>query len=235
MKRQICTTLTGAAFASILLVLPQITSAADEADESAATSQAEGSAPAVEQLSLSEGKILEDKDNGKVVILEDPTADEITVERTSIVTPGEDGEVEVRNVVVVNAPSSEVDDVEAIAEDEIDSSEPGDSTWLGRFFAAIGLGDEVGDGEGNKNDPNAKFRFLYHDKYAGEDIKLEPQAISQEMIVTDREQSRDLATPEQIDAVETPVLPPAKDEKADKKPEPFYENILFEEELNAPA
>ena len=232
MKRQICTTLTGAAFASILLVLPQITSAADEADESAATSQAEGAAPAVEQLSLSEGKILEDKDNGKVVILEDPTADEITVERTSIVTPGEDGEVEVRNVVVVNAPSSEVDDVEAIAEDEIDSSEPGDSTWLGRFFAAIGLGDEVGDGEGNKNDPNAKFRFLYHDKYAGEDIKLEPQAISQEMIVTDREQSRDLATPEQIEAVETPVTPPAKDEKADKKPEPFYENILFEEELN---
>ena len=232
MKRQICTTLTGAAFASILLVLPQITSAADEADESAASSQAEGAAPAVEQLSLSEGKILEDKDNGKVVILEDPTADEITVERTSIVTPGEDGEVEVRNVVVVNAPSSEVDDVEAIAEDEIESSEKGDSTWLGRFFAAIGLGDEVGDGEGNKTDPNAKFRFLYHDKYVGEDVKLEPQAISQEMIVTDREQSRDLATPEQIEAVETPVMPPAKDEKADKKPEPFYENILFEEELN---
>ena len=232
MKRQICTTLTGAAFASILLVLPQITSAADEADESAASSQAEGAAPAVEQLSLSEGKILEDKDNGKVVILKDPTADEITVERTSIVTPGEDGEVEVRNVVVVNAPSSEVDDVEAIAEDEIEASEKGDSTWLGRFFAAIGLGDEVGDGEGNKTDPNAKFRFLYHDKYVGEDIKLEPQAISQEMIVTDREQSRDLATPEQIEAVETPVMPPAKDEKADKKPEPFYENILFEEELN---
>ena len=100
MKRQICTTLTGAAFASILLVLPQITSAADEADESAASSQAEGAAPAVEQLSLSEGKILEDKDNGKVVILKDPTADEITVERTSIVTPGEDGEVEVIKALI---------------------------------------------------------------------------------------------------------------------------------------
>ena len=109
MKRQICTTLTGAAFASILLVLPQITSAADEADESAAASQAESAAPAVEQLSLSEGKILEDKDNGKVVILKDPTADEITVGTTSIVTPGEYGDVTVTDVVVVNAPSSEID------------------------------------------------------------------------------------------------------------------------------
>lgn len=232
MKRQICTTLTGAAFASILLVLPQITSAADEADESAAASQAESAAPAVEQLSLSEGKILEDKDNGKVVILKDPTADKITVGTTSIVTPGENGDVTVSDVVVVNAPSSEIDGVEAAAEEEIEAAEKGDSTWLGRFLEAIGLGDEVGDGEGNKRDPNAKFGFLYKEKFMGEDVKLEPQTIGEEMIITDREQSRDLATAEQIEAVETPVRPPAKDEKADKKPEPFYENILFEEELN---
>ena len=65
MKRQICTTLTGAAFASFLLVLPQMTSAAEEAEESAASAQADGAAaPAIEQLS--EGMILEDKDNGKV-------------------------------------------------------------------------------------------------------------------------------------------------------------------------
>jgi type II secretion system protein D len=231
MKRQICTTLTGAAFASFLLVLPQMTSAAEEAEESAASAQADGAAaPAIEQLS--EGKILEDKDNGKVVILEDPTADEITVEQTSIVTPGEDGSVSVRNVLVVNAPSDEVEDVEAAAEEEINASEKGDSTWLSRFFAAIGMGDEVDDGEGNKTDPNAKFRFLYHDKYEGEDGKLLPQTISEEMIVTDREQSRDLATADQIEAVETPVLPPPKDENAVKKAEPFYENILFEEELN---
>ena len=95
MKRQICTTLTGAAFASLLLVLAQATSAADEVEESAVSTQAEGAAaPAIEQIN--EGMILEDKDNGKVVILEDPTADEITVEQTSIVTPGEDGEVEVK-------------------------------------------------------------------------------------------------------------------------------------------
>ena len=111
MKRQICTTLTGAAFASFLLVLPQMASAAEES----ASAQAEAAAPAIEQIS--EGKILEDKDNGKVVILENPDADEITVEQTSIVTPGEDGEVEVRNVVVVNAPSSEIEDVEAAAEE----------------------------------------------------------------------------------------------------------------------
>ena len=230
MKRQICTTLTGAAFASFLLVLPQMASAADEAEESA-SAQADGAAaPAIEQLS--EGKILEDKDNGKVVILEDPTADEITVEKTSIVTPGEDGEVEVRNVVVVNAPSDEVADVEAAAEEEINASEKGDSTWLGRFFSAIGMGDDPGDGEGNKNDPNAKFRFLYHDKYEGEDIKLLPQSIKEEMIVTDRETARDLATAEQIEAVETPVVPAKEDKKAEKKPEPFYEDILFEEELD---
>ena len=115
MKRQICTTLTGAAFASFLLVLPQMTSAAEEAEESIAPAQAEGAAsPAIEQIS--EGKILEDKDNGKVVILGDPNADEITVEQTSIVTPGENGEVEVKNVVVVNAPSEEIEDVEAAAE-----------------------------------------------------------------------------------------------------------------------
>ena len=118
--------------------------------------------------------ILEDKDNGKVVILEDPTADEITVERTSIVTPGEDGEVEVRNVVVVNAPSDAVEGVEAAAEEEIEASEKGDSTWLGRFFSAIGLGEDVGDGENNKTDPNHKFRFLYHDKYEGEDVNMAP-------------------------------------------------------------
>ena len=230
MKRQICTTLTGAAFASFLLVLPQMTSAAEEAEESAASAKAEEAAtPAIEQLS--EGKILEDKDNGKVVILEDPDADEITVEKTSIVTPGENGDVEVRNVVVVNAPSSEVDDVEAAAEKEIEASEKGDSTWVSRFFAAIGMG-ESDDGEGNLTDPNAKFRFLYHDKYEGEDIRLLPQSIKEEMISADREQSRDLATPDQINAVETPVIPPPKDENADKKPEPFYENILFEEELN---
>ena len=99
MKRQICTTLTGAVFASFLLVLPQITSAAEEAEESAST-QTGAIPPAIEQPG--EGMILEDKDNGKIVILEDPTADEITVERTSIVTPGEDGEVEVRNVLVVS-------------------------------------------------------------------------------------------------------------------------------------
>ena len=234
MKRQICTTLTGAAFASFLLVLPQVTSAAEEAEESIAPAQADGAAaPAIEQLS--EGKILEDKDNGKVVILEDPNADEITVEQTSIVTPGENGDVEVRNVVVVNAPSDEIEDVEAAAEEEINASEKGDSTWLGRFFAAIGMGDDPGDGEGNKTDPNHKFRFLYHDKYAGEDISLLPQSIQEEMISVDRETSRDLATPEQIENVETPILPPKKDEDADKKNEPFYENILFEEELNGGA
>ena len=232
MKRQICTTLTGAAFASFLLVLPQMTSAADEAEESAASAQADGAAATTAIEQISEGKILEDKDNGKVVILEDPGADKITVEKTSIVTPGEDGEVEVRNVVVVNAPSSEVESVEAAAEEEINASEKGDSTWLGRFFAAIGMGDDPGDGEGNQTDPAAKFRFLYHDKYVGEDGKLLPQSIKEEMIVTDREQSRDLATPDQIEAVETPVLPPPKDENAVKKSEPFYENILFEEELN---
>ena len=60
MKRQICTTLTGAAFASFLLVLPQMTSAADEAENSA-SAQADGAAtPAIEQIS--EGKILEDKE-----------------------------------------------------------------------------------------------------------------------------------------------------------------------------
>ncbi|MBP5585325.1 MAG: hypothetical protein J6Y92_03100 [Lentisphaeria bacterium] len=226
MKRQICTTLTGAAFASFLLVLPQMTSAAEES----ASAQADGAAtPAIEQLS--EGKILEDKDNGKVVILEDPNADEITVEQTSIVTPGENGEVEVRNVLVVNAPSDEIADVEAAAEEEIESSEKGDSNWLGRFFAAIGLGDDPGDGETNKTDPNHKFRFLYHDKYEGEDFKLLPQTISEEMIVTDREASRDLATPEQIEAVETPVLPPKKDEATVKKPAPFYEAILIDEEI----
>ena len=108
MKRQICTTLTGAAFASLLLVLPQVTSAADEAEESAASTQAEAAAtPAIEQIS--DGVILEDKDNGKVVIMEDPTADEISVEQTSIVPPGENGDVEVQNVLVVNAPSSEID------------------------------------------------------------------------------------------------------------------------------
>lgn len=231
MKRQICTTLTGAAFASLLLVLPQVTSAADEAEESAASTQAEGAAtPAIEQLS--EGKILEDKDNGKVVILEDPNADEITVEQTSIVTPGENGEVEVKNVLVVNAPSSEIDDVEAAAEEEIEASEKGDTSWLGRFFAAIGLGDDVDDGEANKYDATARYRFLYHDKYEGEDINLLPQTVAEEMIVTDREVSRDLATKEQIEGVETPVLPPPKDEKAEKKPEPFYEMILFEEEMN---
>lgn len=230
MKRQICTTLTGAAFASLLLVLPQATSAADEAEESAASTLAEGAAsPAIEQIN--EGKILEDKDNGKVVILEDPNADEITVEQTSIVTPGEDGEVEVRNVVVVNAPSSEIEDVEAAAEEEIAASEKGDSTWLGRFFAAIGMGDDVGDGEGNKTDPNHKYRFLLHEQFEGEDIKLLPQSIGEEMIVTDREQSRDLATPEQIEEVETPILPPKKDEKTEKKPVPFYEIILVDEEL----
>jgi len=231
MKRQICTTLTGAAFASFLLVLPQMAGAADEAEETSASAQAgEAATPAIEQLS--EGMILQDKDNGQVVILEDPNADEITVEQTSIVTPGEDGSVEVKNVTVVNAPSSEIEAVEAAAEEEIEASEKGDSTWLGRFFAAIGLGDEVGDGEGNKTDPNRKFRFLYHENYEGEDIKLLPQSIKDEMIITDREQSRDLATPEQIEKVETPILPPPKDENADKKPEPFYENILFEEELN---
>ena len=120
MKRQICTTLTGAAFASLLLVLPQATSAADEAEESAASTQAEGAAsPAIEQIS--EGKILEDKDNGKIVILEDPNADEITVEQTSIVTPGEDGSVEVKDVVVVNAPTSEVEAVEMATEEEIEA------------------------------------------------------------------------------------------------------------------
>ena len=230
MKRQICTTLTGAAFASLLLVLAQATSAADEVEESAVSTQAEGAAaPAIEQIN--EGRILEDKDNGKVVILEDPTADEITVEQTSIVTPGEDGEVEVKNVVVVNAPSSEIDEVEAAAEEEIAASEKGDSTWLGRFFSAIGLGDEVDDGECNKIDSTARFGFLYHDKYEGEDIKLLPQSIGEEMIITDREQSRDLATPEQIESVETPILPPKKDEKAEKKPVPFYEIILVDEEL----
>jgi type II secretion system protein D len=230
MKRQICTTLTGAAFASLLLVLPQVTSAADEAEESAASTQAEGAAsPAIEQLS--EGKILEDKDNGKVVILEDPDADEITVEETSIVTPGENGEVEVKNVIVVNAPSSEIDNVEAAAEEEIEASEKGDSTWLGRFFSAIGLGNSS-DGEANKYDPEARYRFLYHDKYQGEDVRLLPQTISEEMIVTDREATRDLATPEQIKSVETAVLPPPKDEKAERKPEPFYEMILFDEEMN---
>lgn len=231
MKRQICTTLTGAAFASLLLVLPQVTSAADEAEESAASTQAEGAAtPAIEQLS--EGKILEDKDNGKVVILEDPNADEITVEETSIVMPGENGEVEVKNVLVVNAPSSEIDGVEAAAEDEIEASEKGDSTWLGRFFAAIGLGDVDGEGEANKYDAAARYRFLYHDKFEGEDVNLLPQTISEEMIMADREASRDLATPDQIENVETPILPPPKDEKAEKKPEPFYEDILFEEEMN---
>ncbi len=230
MKRQICTTLTGAAFASLLLVLPQVTSAADEAEESAASTQAEGAAsPAIEQIS--EGKILEDKDNGKIVILEDPNADEITVEQTSIVTPGEDGDVDVRNVVVVNAPSDEVAGVEAAAEEEIEASEKGDSTWLGRFFAAIGMGDEVGDGEANKSDPNHRFRFLYHDKYEGEDVKLLPQSIPEEMISTDREVARDLATPDQIEAVETPVVPPKKDEKTEKKAAPFYEIILIDEEL----
>lgn len=231
MKRQICTTLTGAAFASLLLVLPQVTSAADEAEESAASTQAEAAAtPAIEQIS--EGVILEDKDNGKVVIMEDPTADEISVEQTSIVTPGENGEVEVQNVLVVNAPSSEIDEVEAAAAEEIEASEKGDSTWLGRFFAAIGMGDEVGDGEANKTDPERKYRFLYHDKYPGEDSKQTPQSVKEEMISTDREATRDLATPEQIDAVETPILPPPKDEKAERKPEPFYEMILFDEEMN---
>lgn len=230
MKRQICTTLTGAAFASFLLVLPQMTSAADEAEESAASAQAEGAAtPAIEQIS--EGKILEDKDNGKVVIMEDPSADEITVEQTSIVTPTEDGSVAVRNVLVVNAPSDEIEDVEAAAEEEINASDKGDSTWVSRFFAAIGIG-ESDDGEGNISDPKAKFRFLYHDKYEGEDIKLLPQSIKEEMIVTDRETSRDLASPEQINSVETPILPPPKDESAAKKSEPFYEMILFEEELD---
>ena len=172
MKRQIITTLTGAVFASFLLVLPQVTSAAEEAEESA-PAQADGATlPSIEQPG--EGMILEDKDNGKVVILEDPTADEITVERTSIVTPGEDGEVEVRNVVVVNAPSDAVEGVEAAAEEEIEASEKGDSTWLGRFFSAIGLGEDVGDGENNKTDPNHKFRFLYHDKYEGEDVNMAP-------------------------------------------------------------
>lgn len=229
MKRQICTTLTGAAFASFLLVLPQITSAADEA-ENTASAQADGAAtPAIEQIS--EGKILEDKDNGKVVILEDPNADEITVEKTSIVTPGENGEVEVRNVVVVNAPSDEVEGVEAAAEEEIEAAEKGDSTWLGRFFAAIGLGDDPGDGDLNKTDPNHKFRFLYHDKYEGDDVKLLPQSVQEEMIVTDREASRDLATPEQIEAVETPVQFEKEDKDSDKKPVPFYEAILIDEEI----
>lgn len=229
MKRQICTTLTGAAFASFLLVLPQMTSAADEAENSA-SAQADGAAtPAIEQIS--EGKILEDKDNGKVVILEDPNADEITVEETSIVTPGENGEVEVRNVVVVNAPSDEVEGVEAAAEEEIEAAEKGDSTWLGRFFAAIGIGDDPGDGEANKTDPNHKFRFLYHDKYDGEDVKLLPQTIKEEMIVTDREASRDLATPDQIEAVETPVQFEKDDEAAEKKEVPFYEAILIDEEI----
>ena len=229
MKRQICTTLTGAAFASILLVLPHTTSAADEAENSA-SAQADGAAtPAIEQLS--EGKILEDKDNGKVVILEDPTADKITVEETSIVTPGENGEVEVRNVVVVNAPSDEVEGVEAAAEEEIEAAEKGDSTWLGRFFAAIGWADDPGDGEGLQTDPNARFRFLYHDKYAGEDITLLPQSIQEEMVTTDREQSRDLATPEQIESVETPVQFEKEDKDSDKKPVPFYEAILIDEEI----
>ena len=229
MKRQICTTLTGAAFASFLLVLPQTTSAADEAEQSA-SAQADGAAtPAIEQLS--EGKILEDKDNGKVVILEDPSADEISVEQTSIVTPGENGEVEVKNVIVVNAPSDEVEGVEAAAEEEIESSEKGDSTWLGRFFAAIGMGDDPGDGESNKTDPDYKFRFLYHDKYAGEDINLLPQSIKEEMIMVDREQSRDLATPEQIESVETPVKFDKEDKDSDKKPAPFYEAILIDEEI----
>ncbi len=229
MKRQICTTLTGAAFASFLLVLPQITSAADEA-ENTASAQADGAAtPAIEQLS--EGKILEDKDNGKVVILEDPSADEITVEQTSIVTPGENGDVEVKNVIVVNAPSDEVEGVEAAAEEEIEASKKGDSTWLGRFFAAIGIGDDPGDGEGNKTDPNAKFRFLYHDKYEGDDVSLLPQSIKEEMIMVDREQSRDLATPEQIESVETPVKFDKEDKDSDKKPAPFYEAILIDEEI----
>jgi type II secretion system protein D len=229
MKRQIYTTLTGAVFASFLLVLPQITSAAEEAEESAST-QTGATSPAIEQPG--EGMILEDKDNGKIVILEDPTADEITVERTSIVTPGEAGEVEVKNVLVVSAPSDEVADVEATAEEEINSAEKGDSTWLGRFFSAIGLGEDVGDGENNKTDPNHKFRFLYHDKYEGEDISMLPQSIREEMISADRETTRDLATPEQIEAVETPILPLKGDEDSVKKPEPFYEELLFEEEMN---
>ncbi|MBR2963026.1 MAG: hypothetical protein IKC53_02320, partial [Lentisphaeria bacterium] len=213
--------------------LPQITSAAEEAEESA-PAQADGATLAsIEQPG--EGMILEDKDNGKVVILEDPTADEITVEQTSIITHGENGEVEVRNVVVVNAPSDAVEGVEAAAEEEIEASEKGDSTWLGRFFSAIGLGEDVGDGENNKTDPNHKFRFLYHDKYEGEDINLLPQSIKEEMISADRETTRDLATPEQIDNVETPVLPLKEDEDAVKKPEPFYEDLLFEEELNGGA
>lgn len=229
MKRQICTTLTGAAFASFLLVLPQMTSAADEAEQTS-SAQADGAAtPAIEQIS--EGKILADKDNGKVVILEDPSADKITVEETSIVTPGENGEVEVRNVVVVNAPSDEVEGVEAAAEEEIEAAEKGDSTWLGRFFAAIGMGDDPGDGENNKTDPNHKFRFLYHDKYEGDDVKLLPQSVQEEMIVTDREASRDLATPEQIEAVETPVQFEKEDKDSDKKPVPFYEAILIDEEI----
>ena len=194
--------------------------AADEA-ENTASAQADGAAtPAIEQIS--EGKILEDKDNGKVVILEDPNADGITVEKTSIVTPGENGEVEVRNVVVVNAPSDEVEGVKAAAEEEIEAAEKGDSTWLGRFFAAIGMGDDPGDGEPNKTDPARKFRFLYHDKYEGDDITLLPQSIQEEMIVTDREASRDLATPEQIEAVETPVQFEKEDKDSDKKPVPFY-------------
>jgi len=229
MKKQIYTTFTSAVFASFLLVLPQVTSAEEEAEESAPV-QTDAMIPAIEQPG--EGMILEDKENGKIVILEDPNADEITVERTSIVTPGEDGEVEVRNVVIVNAPSDEVEGVEAAAEEEIEASEKGDSTWLGRFFSAIGLGEVVGDGENNKIDPNHKFRFLYHDKYEGEDINLLPQSIKEEMISADRETTRDLATPEQIDNVETPVLPLKEDEDAVKKPEPFYEDLLFEEELN---
>ena len=229
MKKQIYTTFTSAVFASFLLVLPQVTSAEEEAEESAPV-QTDAMIPAIEQPG--EGMILEDKENGKIVILEDPNADEITVERTSIVTPGEDGEVEVRNVVIVNAPSDEVEGVEAAAEEEIEASEKGDSTWLGRFFSAIGLGEDVGDGENNKIDPNHKFRFLYHDKYEGEDINLLPQSIKEEMISADRETTRDLATPEQIDNVETPVLPLKEDEDAVKKPEPFYEDLLFEEELN---
>ena len=55
------------------------------------------------------------------------------------------------------------------------------------------------------------------------------------MISADRETTRDLATPEQIDNVETPVLPLKEDEDAVKKPEPFYEDLLFEEELNGGA
>lgn len=229
MKRQISLPLCGAVVATLLVLFSAQSAFAAEGE-------VKEHVPQIENASIV------DLGSGKtVVVVSDPTATKVSAKKTSLVSDKQDGTVDIEQTTVVTVPAGKAEEVIAELKEGKVNFEVEESSAFDKFLDRMGkkldwirdpMDDILNPATGSKPAPDEeRFSFLYHDSYMTDYAKLQRQSLKDEQV---KETSEPFAITDKkkLDDAAIPKVKPEDEEEKEKVQEPFYEQILFQEEIN---